>query len=177
VGSGVMQKRDYDLYYSCHDSKHTFVTGFVVNKRVSHMVISLEPLDMRMCYLHLKNRFFNISTINAHVPTEDKEEEENEEFYEKLERAYDKLPANDIRIIVRDINAKTGKENILRNHAGMFSLHENTSDNGSRLVNFPVSKNMFIGSSKFDHKIIHKTTWKSSDGKTENQIHHLLIDK
>jgi hypothetical protein len=32
----------------------------------------------------------------------------------KLERAYDKLPANDIRIIVSDMNAKTGKENILK---------------------------------------------------------------
>jgi hypothetical protein len=34
VGSGVMQKRDYDLYYSCHDSKHIFGTGFVMNERV-----------------------------------------------------------------------------------------------------------------------------------------------
>jgi hypothetical protein len=24
VGNGVMQKRDYDLYYSCHDSKYIF---------------------------------------------------------------------------------------------------------------------------------------------------------
>jgi endonuclease/exonuclease/phosphatase family metal-dependent hydrolase len=94
-----------------------------------------------------------------------------------LVRAYDKLPVNDIRIIVGDMNAKIGKENILRDHAGMYSLHENTSENGSRFVNFALSKNMFIGSTKFNHKIIHKTTWKSSDGKNETQIDHLLIDK
>jgi hypothetical protein len=113
VGNGVMQKCHYDLYYSCHDRKHIFGTGFVVNKRVSHMVIGSEPLGMRMCYLHLKSRFFNIGIINAHAPTEDKEEE----FYEKLERAYDKFPANDIRITVGDMNTKIGKENISRNHA------------------------------------------------------------
>jgi hypothetical protein len=75
------------------------------------------------------------------------------------------------------MKTKLGKENILRNHAGMYSLHENTSENESRLVNFAVSKNMFIGSTKFSHKRIHKTSWKSPDGKTENQIDHLLIDK
>jgi hypothetical protein len=63
-------------------------------------------------------------------------------FFEKLEGAYDKLPANDIRIIEGNTNAKIGKENILRNHAGMYSLHENTSENGNRLVNFAVSKNI-----------------------------------
>jgi hypothetical protein len=113
----------------------------------------------------------------VHASTEDKEEEEKGALYEKLERAYDKLPAGDIRIIVGDMNANICKENILRNHARMCSLHENTSENGSRLVNFAVSKNIFIGSTKFSHKIIHKTTWKSLDGKTENQIDQLLIDK
>jgi endonuclease/exonuclease/phosphatase family metal-dependent hydrolase len=74
------------------------------------------------------------------------------------------------------MNAKIGKENIL-NHAGMYSLHENTGENRSRLVKFAVSKNMFIGSTEFNHKIIHKTTWKSPDCKTEYQIDHLLIHK
>jgi hypothetical protein len=71
----VMQWRDCDLYYRCHDSEHIFGAGFVVNKRISHMVTGFEPLGMRMCYLGVKSRFFSISIINAHAPTEDKEEE------------------------------------------------------------------------------------------------------
>jgi hypothetical protein len=55
VGSGAMQKCHYDLYYSCHGSKHIFGTGFVVNKSSSHMVIGFESLGMRMCYLCLKS--------------------------------------------------------------------------------------------------------------------------
>jgi hypothetical protein len=62
VGSGVMQKCDCDLYYSCHDSKNIFGTRFVVSKRISHMLTSFEPL---------KSRFFNISIIIAHAPTHD----------------------------------------------------------------------------------------------------------
>jgi hypothetical protein len=110
--------------------------------------------------------------INAHAPAEDKEEEEKEEFCEELEIAYDKLPANDIRNIVGDMNTKIGKENILWNHAGIDSLHEE-SENENRLINFAFSKNMFIRSTKFSHKVIHKTTWKSPDGRTENQICHV----
>jgi exonuclease III len=42
VGSRVIQKRDCDLYYSFHDRKHVFGTGFVVNKRINHMVIGFD---------------------------------------------------------------------------------------------------------------------------------------
>jgi hypothetical protein len=61
-----------------------------------------------------------------------------------METAYDNLPANDIRIIVGDMSAITGTENVLRDHAEMYSLHVNTSESGSRLLNFAVFKNMFI---------------------------------
>jgi hypothetical protein len=75
-----MQKRDCDLYYSCHDRKHILGTGFVVSKRISRMVISFKPLGMRMCYLHLKSRFFKSTIINVHAPTEDMGEKRRGHF-------------------------------------------------------------------------------------------------
>jgi hypothetical protein len=59
VGSVLMQKRDYDLYYSCLDNKHIYWGGFVVNKRISPMVLGSEPLGMRMYYLRLKSRLIS----------------------------------------------------------------------------------------------------------------------
>ncbi|PSN38701.1 hypothetical protein C0J52_17277 [Blattella germanica] len=49
-------------------------------------------------------------------------------------------------------------------------LHNNSNDNGVRLVTFATSKNLI-------HKDLIKYTWMSSDGETRNQIDHILVDK
>jgi hypothetical protein len=40
------------------------------------------------------------------------------------------------------------------------SLHKMSNDNGMRLINFASSRNMVVGSTMFEHKDIHKRTWK-----------------
>jgi len=46
-----------------------------------------------------------------------------------------------------------------------------------RLVNFATSQNLVVKSTMFPHRKIHKYTWTSTDGKTHNQIDHVLIDR
>ena len=50
------------------------------------------------------------------------------------------------------------------------------ANNGVRIVNFATSKNLVVKSKMFTHRDIHKHTWTSPDGKTHNQIDHILID-
>jgi hypothetical protein len=45
------------------------------------------------------------------------------------------------------------------------------------VVNFAKSKNLVVKSTMFPHRSIHKYTWTSPDGKTHNQIDHILIDR
>jgi hypothetical protein len=56
------------------------------------------------------------------------------------------------------------------------SLHEISNYNGVAVVNFSTSKHLIIKNTIFPHHNIHKYTW-TSDGKTHNQIQHVLIDK
>lgn len=176
VGSGTIEKKECTVYYSC-GKKHEFGTGFIVNKKAKHLVIGFTPVNERMSCLRIRTRFFNCSLINIHAPTEEKSEDEKDAFYTLLEKTYDNCPGHDVKIIIGDANAQVGKENIYLPTIGKHSLHNCSNDNGQRLIDFAVSKDMVIGSTMFPHKNIHKGTWKSPDGKTVNQIDHFVIDK
>ncbi|PNF41348.1 hypothetical protein B7P43_G16505 [Cryptotermes secundus] len=82
----------------------------------------------------------------------------------------------DCKIIIGDMNAKVGNEDVYRSDIGKHSLHNKSNDNGIKLINFASSRNMVISSTMFNHKDIHKQTWKSPDGNVFNQIDHILID-
>ena len=70
-----------------------------------------------------------------------------------------------------------GKENIFKLKTGNESLHQDSNDNGVRIVNFATSKNLAVKSMMFSLRNIHKYTWTSPNGKTHNQIDHILIDR
>jgi hypothetical protein len=82
-----------------------------------------------------------------------------------------------MKILLGDFNAKLGREDIFKLTSGNDSLHEGSNDNGVRVVNFTTSKILVLKSTMFPHRNIHKYTWTSPDGKTRNQIDHVLIDR
>jgi hypothetical protein len=82
-----------------------------------------------------------------------------------------------MKILLRDLNAKVGREDIFKQTVGNESLHEISNANGVRIVNFATTKNLAVKSTMLPHRNINKFTWTSPDGKRHNQIDHILIDK
>ena len=78
-----------------------------------------------------------------------------------------------MKILLGDFNTKVGRENIFKPTIGNESLHQDSNDNGVRIVNIATSKNLVVKSTMFPHRNIHKYT--SPDGKTHNQTDHILI--
>ena len=68
-------------------------------------------------------------------------------------------------------------ENIFNPTIGNESQHQGSNDNGLRIINFVTSKNLVLKSTMFPHRDILKYTWTSPDGKTHNQIDHILMDR
>jgi hypothetical protein len=77
-------------------------------------------------------------------------------FYEELERVFDKFPKYHTKILLEDFNAKVGREDIFKPTVGNENLYETSNDNGIRLVNIAISKNLTVKSMMFPHRNIHK---------------------
>jgi hypothetical protein len=66
-----------------------------------------------------------------------------------LQKTYEECPSYDVKILIGDMNAQIGKEEVYCPIIGKHSLHENTNDNGYRLTQFATLNNMVIGSTMF----------------------------
>jgi exonuclease III len=178
MGNEIWDTKTHTIFQSVKSNrKRECGVAFIVNKEMKKNIPGFTSVSERICRLRVKTRFLNLSVINVHAPTEDKDEAEKDEFYNQLERSYDSAPSNDIKMIIGDLNAKLGKEEIYKGTIGKQSLHTDSNDTGQRIIDFAMSRNIVISATCFPYKAIHKGTWRSPDGKTYNQIDHVLIDR
>ena len=82
-----------------------------------------------------------------------------------------------MKILLGDFNAKVGRDNVFKPTIGNESLHQDSKDNGVTIGNSAISKNLVVKSTMFPPRNIHKYTWTSPDGKTHNQIDHILTKR
>jgi endonuclease/exonuclease/phosphatase family metal-dependent hydrolase len=129
-----------------------------------------------MCWLRIWENFLNYSIINVHAPTEDKSDTEKDAFYDVLRNLYVACPKHDVKLIIGDLNAHIGKKAIYYPTVGKQAYHQESNENGKRLIHLAASRNMVIGTTLFPHKDINKITWRSPDVHHFSQIDHLLID-
>jgi len=126
-GIRQINKTKYTLYYNCNPEKTGQLrTGFMVWNEIEMNILSFEPYNERLCKLWIKGKFNNLPIISVHAPTEEKTDEEKEKFHEDLQIVHNKIPKHDIVIILGNLNAKIGKEDV----AGKHTLHEISNKNG-----------------------------------------------
>jgi hypothetical protein len=130
----------------------------------------VEFVSNSMSYIILRGRCCLIIVLNIDAPTEDKTDDVNNSFYEELECVFDKFPKYHTKILLEDFNAKVGSEDIFKPTIGNESLHKISNDNGVRLVKL-------VKTSETKVRCCHIATSMSPDGKTHNQIDHILVDR
>jgi hypothetical protein len=103
-------------------------------------------------------QWFDISFVNLHASTEDKQQEEKELFYEDVITTINTIPRRRIQIVLGDMSAKIGKEIAFRPVIGSHNLHDTSNDNGLRLIDLATERGLVVKSTMFPHKMIHNGT-------------------
>jgi hypothetical protein len=145
-----------------------------VYKRIKSAFKRVEFVSDGMSHIILRSRWCDIIILNDHAPKEDKIFYMKDSSYKELERIFDKFPKYHIKIILGDFNSKLGREDIFKPNIWNEILHEISNYNDVRVVNVNTSN---VKNTTFPLRNIHKFTWTSPDGKTHNQIDHILIDR
>jgi len=81
----------------------------------------------------------------VHAPSEEKSDYSKDNFYD----VFDHFPKYRKKILLGDLDAKLGREDIFKPTIGNDSLRQDRNDNGIRIVNFATSKTRCSGTETF----------------------------
>ena len=115
-----------------------------------------------------------MTVVQLYRPTNEAREDEKDDFYNQLQEVIADCNKHDFIVLMGYLHAKVmydnkSREEVMRKH-GVGHMN----DNGERLCDFCSTNGLVVTGEIFPHKEIHKTTWKWPDGRTLNQIDHII---
>jgi hypothetical protein len=112
------------MFSSNKNKPWMYGTGFIVDPKWSNYIIDFRAVSGRLCVLRIRGRFFNYSIINVYAPQIDLPDDEKDAFYALLEEEYCKCPRNDVKIIIGDLNAQIGREEVSSQSSDLTAIIE-----------------------------------------------------
>ncbi|CAM4844407.1 unnamed protein product [Rotaria magnacalcarata] len=142
-----------------------------------------EAVSERIVKIKLKCLFVNLTIISIYSPvnpTNNQMNDDSQKFYNDLQDVINRIPTEDMYIIMGDFNARVGWNNQqqqnLSNSIGPYTV-DITNENGEKLIDLSTINNLIITNTFFKHKLVHQTSWMHPGNKQWHMIDYILVNK
>ncbi|XP_068723599.1 craniofacial development protein 2-like [Montipora capricornis] len=108
-------------------------------------LIEWKPSGSRLLKARFNSKYTKLTVIMCYAPIEDAEEADKDAIYEQLQAVTDEVPTHDLLMVLGDLNARPGNNNIGRDRVMGKHGIGTINDNGERLCHFCDENNMVIG--------------------------------
>jgi len=172
--TGDFVSGEHRMIYSGGET-HERGVGLILDKERAKCVQGYLQLSDRVLLVKLQGRPFNLSIIIVYAPTSESEEEEINKFYETVEKARSQCKSQEVIIIMGDLNAKVGCEQV-GDVIGRHGLSKQ-NERGERFCQWCLTNGQVITNTWFENHPRRLWTWRSPRGDVKNQIDYITINK
>ena len=171
-------------YYHQHDKwtlAHTNSTSkchgvaLLYSNKIAQLNPTVTYKSERILVMHL-NGNPKVCIISAYAPTETADDGEKDSFYADMTELLESIPPHTITIFAGDLNARIGGDSHITNPrvVGNHCYHENTNDNGTRLIRLCEMASLRPAHSWFPNRPTRLRTFRSPKGEYY-QLDHIMF--
>ena len=131
--------------------------ALLLSERMVKKVVSWKEVSSRLMWVRVRIGRECWAFVSAYGPGSEKTKEEREGFWNELTECVDSLGKSSCVVVLGDLNARVGDEEI-EGVVGKFGVPERNGS-GESLLNMCVENDLVVGNSFFKKRMINKYTW------------------
>ncbi|XP_060759866.1 uncharacterized protein LOC132870238 [Neoarius graeffei] len=173
------EKGGYTLFWKRKpaDEARIHRVGFAIkNRLISQLTESPVGINERLMTLRLRLSNNQMTTaVSAYAPTLDSQDEDKEAFYASLDQVLSNILKEDKILLLRDFNARVGKDHKLwKGTLGKEGVG-NTNSNGTLLLSKCAERELVVTNTLFCQRNRFKTSWMHPRSKCWHLIDYVIV--